>query len=153
VAASDIFAPDILSTAVKATIAALLSTGEVFYEQKNRGASGNSAVPTDNAAATTVVPKATASATLGQNPGWVTNALAGAETTLKKVGPDAIGFNDRTRELVVSVEAALGGPDPVGAAQITERIVAAQVTPVEDDEVPDGKEQSVDDFLASLGGM
>ncbi|CAN7359921.1 type IV secretion system DNA-binding domain-containing protein [Variovorax sp. LjRoot178] len=152
VAASDIFAPDILSTGVKATIAALLSTGEVVYEQNNRVASGKSAVPTDNAAATAVVPKATASATLGQNPGWVTNALAGAETTLKKVGPDAIGFNDRTRELVVSVEAALGGPDPVAAAQITERIVAAQVTPVEDDEVPDGKEQSVDDFLASLGG-
>ncbi|MDN8616491.1 type IV secretion system DNA-binding domain-containing protein [Variovorax ginsengisoli] len=152
VAASDIFAPDILSTAVKATIAALLSTGEVVYEQNSRGASGKSAVPTDNAAAPAVVPKATASATLGQNPGWVTNALAGAETTLKKVGPDAIGFNDRTRELVVSVEAALGGPDPVAAAQITERIVAAQVTPVEDDEVPDGKEQSVDDFLASLGG-
>ena len=83
----------------------------------------------------------------------MTNALAGAETTLKKVGPDAIGFNDKTRERVVSVEAALGGPDPVAASQITERIVAAQVTPVEDDEVPDGKEQSVDDFLASLGGM
>jgi intracellular multiplication protein IcmO len=152
VAASDIFAPDILSKAVKATIDALLSTGEVVYEQNNRGGSGKSAVPTDNAAAPAVVPKATASATLGQNPGWVTNALAGAETTLKKVGPDAIGFNDRTRELVVSVEAALGGPDPVGAAQITERIVAAQVTPVEDDGLPDGKEQSVDEFLASLGG-
>ncbi|KWT65025.1 MULTISPECIES: type IV secretion system DNA-binding domain-containing protein [unclassified Variovorax] len=152
VAASDIFAPDILSSAVKATIAALLSTGDVVYEHNNRGAAGKDAVPTDNAAATSVVPKVTASATLGQNPGWVTNALAGAETTLKKVGPDAIGFDDRTRELVVSVEAALGGPDPLAAAQITERIVAAQVTPVEDDDLPDGKEQSVDEFLASLGG-
>lgn len=153
VAASDIFAPDVLSSAVKATIAAMLSTGTVVREQYNSASSGKAIVHTHNGAAEeVVVPKVTASATLGQNQGWVSNALAGAETTLKKVGPDAIGFDDRTRDLVVSVEAALGGPDPVAAAQITERIVAAQVTPVEEDELPtDGKEQSVDEFLASLG--
>jgi intracellular multiplication protein IcmO len=150
--ASDIFAPDILSTAVKATIAAMLSTGTVVHEQ-NSTSGGKAAVPAHNdAPEDTVPPTVTASATLGQSPGWVSNALAGAETTLKKVGPDAIGFDDRTRELVVAVEAALGGPDPVSAAQITERIVAAQVTPVEDEDLSaDGKEQTVDEFLASLG--
>jgi intracellular multiplication protein IcmO len=154
VTAADIFAPDILSSAVKATIAAMLSTAKVVHEQKNSANSGKFLDPTHNGAAVGDVaqPKVSASATLGQNPGWVSNALAGAETTLKKVGPDAIGFDDRTRELVISVEAALGGPDPVAAAQITERIVAAQVTPVEEDELPnDGKDQSVDEFLASLG--
>lgn len=153
VTAADIFAPNILSSSVKATIAAMLSTGAVVHEQNDSAASGKAGDPADNQAAASVQRKATASATLGQSQGWVTNALLGAETTLKKVGPDAIGFDDRTREAVVAVEAALGGPDPVAAAQITERIVAAQVTPVEDDELPaDGKEQSVDDFLASLGG-
>ncbi|MBS0454130.1 MAG: type IV secretion system DNA-binding domain-containing protein [Proteobacteria bacterium] len=141
IGACDLVTPDVLSAAVKESIAEFLSAGAPVRERSAQVA----------AASASEIAKVPGSATLGQNEGWVSNALAGADTTLKKVGPDAIGFDDRTRELVVSVEAALGGRDPVTAAQITERIVAAQVTPVEEDPVAsDGREQDVDEFLASL---
>lgn len=151
IGASDLSAPDMLSASVKASIAEMLAAGRVVREKAVRSATGAKVRPeAQDELGKTAALELHASAMFGQNEGWVSNALAGAETALKKVGSEAIGFDDQTRALVVSVESALGGRDPVAAAQITERIVASQVTPVEEEPEAEAAEQDVDDFLASL---
>ncbi|WP_298706106.1 TraM recognition domain-containing protein [uncultured Variovorax sp.] len=151
VGAGDLAAPNILSAAVKGSIADLLSAGRVVHEKSARSSTGAKVRPDQEDSGAGATPELPGSATLGQSGGWVSNALAGAETTLRKVGSDAIGFDDQTRALVVSVEAALGGSDPIAAAQITERIVASQVTPVEEEPLVEAAEQDLDAFLASIG--
>lgn len=144
---ANLVAPNILSASAKASIAMMIAAGRAVRDRTPSPAGGaGPALPVKKEPST--VP---GSAVLGQNEGWVSNALAGANTALKKVGPDAIGFDDRTRDLVVDVEAALGGRDPATAAAITERIVAAQVTPIEEVVPADVTLEDAEDFMASLG--
>lgn len=146
ISAANLVAPNILSPTAKASIAMMIAAGRAVRDRVPLATGAPPVTPSKKAE-----PAVPASAVLGQSEGWVSNALAGANTALTKVGPDAIGFDDRTRDLVVGVEAALGGRDPVAAAQITERIVAAQVTPVEEAVTPDVTLEDAEDFMASLG--
>ncbi len=154
VSSSSLEAPAVLSGEIKAAIAQMLSAGRAVRERNISTHSGNKTNKTGY-----IVEPSTGAASrptmgAGQGAGWVANALRGAETTLKRVGPDAVGFDDRTRDTVAAVEAALGSQDPSSAARNTERIVSAQITPIDDEPAPNSAAQeSVDDFMAMLGNQ